>query len=158
MPRYFDVRTTVLLVVGYGILAGRAEFLSDIRALPGMTAESIEADVRALLGQVMSERPSLEAEFELEHWTPPSEIAQEHPIVEALVLAAGDVLGRPVPLGGFPGGTDAAHFERAGIPTVPSFGPGLLTVAHTPNESISVESVVQAAKIYALASLRYLDA
>ena len=56
-----NIGLTASAGLGYGILAGRAEFLSDIRALPGMTAESIEADVRALLGQVMSERPSLEA-------------------------------------------------------------------------------------------------
>ena len=93
-----NIGLTASAGLGYGILAGRAEFLCDVRALPGMTAESIESDVRALLGQVMSERPSLEAEFELEHWTPPCEIAPEHPIVEALVRAAGDVLGRPVPL------------------------------------------------------------
>jgi acetylornithine deacetylase/succinyl-diaminopimelate desuccinylase-like protein len=41
---------------------------------------------------------------------------------------------------------------------VPSFGPGLLTAAHAPNESISLDSLVEAAKIYALAALRYLDA
>jgi acetylornithine deacetylase/succinyl-diaminopimelate desuccinylase-like protein len=153
-----NVGLTATAGCGYGILAGQAEFLSDIRAIPGMTITGIEADVRSLLEAAMSEQAGLDAEFRLEHWTPPSEISADHEIVRALQAAAGDVLGRSVPLGGFPGGTDAPHFESAGIPTVPSFGPGLLTVAHTPNESISVDSLVEAAKIYALASLRYLDA
>jgi len=153
-----NVGLTTSSGLGFGILAGRAEFMSDVRALPGMTIEGIEADVQALLREAMSEQPGLDAELELEHWTPPSQIAPEHPIVQALQGAAADVLGRAVPLGGFPGGTDAPWFHRAGIPTVPSFGPGLLTMAHAPNEAISIESLVQAAKIYALAALRYLDA
>lgn len=152
-----NVGLTASAGIGYGILAGHAEFLSDVRALPGMTIEGIEADVRSLLRRAMSERPGLDAELRLEHWTPPSEIAADHAIVHALQAAAGDILGRAVPLGGFPGGTDAPHFELAGIPTVPSFGPGLLTAAHTPNESIAIESLVEAAKLYALAALEYLN-
>jgi acetylornithine deacetylase len=153
-----NIGLTATAGTGYGILAGEAEFLSDIRAIPGMTITGIEADVRSLLEAAIAEQPGLDAEFRLEHWTPPSEISADHEIVRALQAAAGDVLGRPVPLGGFPGGTDAPHFESAGIPTVPSFGPGLLTVAHTPNESISVDSLLEAAKIFALAALRYLNA
>ena len=37
----------------------------------------------------------------------------------------------------------------AGIPTIPSFGPGILTCAHGPNECVSLKSVDQAARIYA---------
>lgn len=153
-----NVGLTASAGIGFGILAGEAQFMSDVRALPGMTIEGIEADVRALLEQAMAEQPGLDAAFELEHWTPPCEIVPDHPIVAALQDAAADVLGRGVPLGGFPGGTDAPWFDRVGIPTVPSFGPGLLTSAHAPNESVSLDSLAEAAKMYALAALRYLDA
>jgi len=153
-----NIGLTAAAGVGYGILAGHAEFVSEVRTLPGMTAAGVEEDLRRLLAKLVSEQLSLEAELELEFWAPATEISSDHPIVRALRFAAENVLERPVPLGGFPGGTDAPHFDRAGIPTVPSFGPGLLTVAHRPNEAISVESVVEAAKIYALAACRYLDA
>jgi acetylornithine deacetylase len=152
-----NIGLTASAGVGYGILAGRAEFLSEVRTLPGMTAAGVEADVRRLLAQLTSDRPELETELELEFWAPATEIPSDHAVVRALQAAAQDVLKRPIPLRGFPGGTDAPHFDRAGIPTVPSFGPGLLTVAHRPNEAISVESVVEAAKVYALAACRYLD-
>jgi acetylornithine deacetylase len=152
-----NVGLTASAGVGYGILAGHAEFLLEVRTLPGMTAAGVEADARALLARVSAEQPELEADLRLDYWMPASEIPADHAIVSALRAAGEQVLDETVPLGGFPGGTDALHFERAGIPTVPSFGPGLLTVAHAPNESIPVESLVQATKIYALAALRFLD-
>ena len=61
------------------------------------------------------------------------------------------------PLGGLEGGTDAYYLQgQGGIPTVPAFGPGLLPLAHAPNEYVEIESVVQASKIYALAAVDYL--
>jgi len=45
----------------------------------------------------------------------------------------------------------------AGIPTVPSFGAGLISVAHGANEWVGTESIVQAAKIYALAAQELLN-
>jgi acetylornithine deacetylase len=153
-----NVGLTVAGGLGYGILPGEGDFLCDLRALPGMTREGIEADVRAFLERARAADPELDAELEWEHWIPPTEIPSDHPIVDALAHAAEGVLGERPPLSYFPGGTDAPHFQLVGgVPTVPSFGPGLLTVAHAPNESIRVESIVEAAKIYARAARRFLD-
>lgn len=145
--------------VGYGVCPGHAEFLCDVRALPGMSSEEIEADVRAFISAAEESDPALETDFEMLNWTPPSEIDPGHALVAALRSSAEDVLGEAPPLGVFPGGTDAPYFSSlAGIPTVPSFGPGLLTSAHSPNESILIESIVQAARIYARTAVRFLDA
>ena len=133
----FNVGLLVQGGVGYGIYPGHAEFLCDVRAVPGMTAERIEADVRGFIAGVEAENPSLQTEFELLNWTPPAEIDASHAVVGALQAAAASVLGASPPLGVFPGGTDAPYFsEVAGIPTVPSFGPGLLPYAHAPNQAI----------------------
>lgn len=147
--------------VFYGVNPGQAEFATDIRTLPGMSRNGIEASVRAFLARLREEDPRLNVELEWRpppgDWKPAAEIAPEHPVVAALAEAAEQVLGRRPPLGAFPGGTDAPHFQfTAGTPTVPAFGPGLLTVAHGPNERVRLESIVQAAKIYALTARRYL--
>jgi acetylornithine deacetylase/succinyl-diaminopimelate desuccinylase-like protein len=63
-----------------------------------------------------------------------------------------------VPLGVFPGGTDGSRWVAAGIPTIAALGPGLLTLAHRPNEYVEVEEILQASRIYALAALRFLVA
>jgi acetylornithine deacetylase len=44
----------------------------------------------------------------------------------------------------------------AGIPSIAAFGPGFLPRAHSPNECVSVRSIGQAAKMYALAASRFL--
>ena len=41
---------------------------------------------------------------------------------------------------------------------VPSFGPGLLTDAHRPNERITTQAILDATAIYADTARRFLDA
>jgi acetylornithine deacetylase len=144
--------------VGFGIVPGRASFVSDIRVVPGMTRAGVAEDIRRFLDAAAADDPTLAATFEIQIWHQPCEIDADHPVVAALREASADVLGEAPPLGVFPGGTDAPSFQlTAGIPTVPSFGPGLLTAAHRPNEAISVASIEQATAIYANAARRFLD-
>jgi acetylornithine deacetylase len=122
-----------------------------------MTREGIEADLNAFLARAREDEPQLEAELRVDHWLPPCEIADDDPLVAALRAASAETLGAAPPLAGFPGGTDAPYFQLAcGIPTVPSFGPGLLTAAHRPDESLSLASLLEAASIYAGTARRYL--
>ncbi len=144
--------------VFYGVIPGSAEFRSEVRTIPGMTREQTEKDILAYLSALSQAEPALAAEIEVDGWAPATEISAEHPVVEALRAAAQSVLGIRPPVGAFPGGTDATHFQlSAGIPTVAAFGPGFLPRAHGPNECLSVDSIVEAAKIYVLAARRFLE-
>ncbi len=144
--------------VFYGVYPGNAEFACDIRTLPGMSQEQLEADIRGFLDDAMRDDSDLRAELDFEIWVPPTEIAPDNPAVRALQAAAADILDEPPRLDAFPGATDAPHFQlTAGIPTVAAFGPGLLPRAHSPNEHLAVDSIGQASKIYALAAWRYLS-
>jgi acetylornithine deacetylase/succinyl-diaminopimelate desuccinylase family protein len=144
--------------VFYGVYPGNAEFACDIRTLPGMTKEQLEADLLRFLDQAMADAPDLSAELLFEIFVPATEISPEEPAVKALQWAAGVVLEVAPVLDAFPGATDAPHFQLiAGVPTVAAFGPGLLPRAHSPNENMAADGVWKAAKIYALAALRYLE-
>jgi acetylornithine deacetylase len=143
--------------VFYGVYPGEAEFACDIRTLPGMSGEQIEADVEALLERARAEDPELDAELVFEAYIPATEIGPDEPVVRAVQSAAADVLDEQPELAAFPGATDAAYIQgAAGIPSIAAFGPGFLPRAHSPNESVSVRSIGQAARMYALAAGRYL--
>lgn len=149
--------------VGYGVCPGVAEFQADIRTLPGMTQQQLEADIHSFLEEFQRERPHVRVQLDFEPlplgWIAPSEVSPDHPLVIALLRAAEHVLGWQPKLGAFPGGSDAASYHVLGnIPTIPSFGPGWLRLAHGPNECVGVESIVHAAKIYALAAQHFLAA
>lgn len=149
--------------VGYGVYPGLVEFQNDIRVLPGMTRDQLGADIERCLDELRHTDPTLDVTFEFEEppldWFTPTEVSPDHPLVTALLDAADAVIGRRPKLSAFPGGTDAKNFQGlAGIPTIPSFGPGWLTLAHGPNECVGVEAIVQAAKMYALAAGRFLHA
>jgi acetylornithine deacetylase/succinyl-diaminopimelate desuccinylase-like protein len=152
-----NVGVTAQAGVFYGVYPGLAEFRCDIRTLPGMTHEEMERDLRGFLEEAMAEDPELKAELVFEAWVPATEISPRERIVVALSDAAREVLKEEIPLQAFPGATDAAHIQgTAGIPTVPAFGPGLLSRAHAPNERLAVASIPQAAQIYALAAAKFL--
>lgn len=143
--------------VFYGVTPGYAEFGCDIRVLPGVTRQGLESDLQAFLEQLRQHDPSLDVKLEFEEgplgWTEPTEVNPDLPIVRALQSASQVVLGHVPPFSLYPATTDSAHFQtKAGIPTVPSFGPGMISLAHGPNEWVGIESTVQAAKIYALAA------
>lgn len=154
-----NVGVTARAGIFYGVYPGEAELACDIRTLPGMTRESIEADLQAFLDRAAADDPELDAELVIDFFIPATEISPNEPVVHALQDAAARVLDAPPELAAFPGATDAAHLQgTAGIPTVASFGPGFLQRAHSPNESVSVRGILEAARIYALAAHRYLTA
>ncbi len=146
--------------VYFGVVPGLAEFACDLRTLPGMTEAGVRTALERWLDAHRSALPDLEVECTFEpglSWVPPAEVAPEDPLVLAAQAAAHEVLGSAPPLSVFPGGTDAPWFAGVGIPTIPAFGPGILTCCHGPNEYVSIESVRQAARIYARIASRYCD-
>jgi len=144
----------------YGTLSGYAEFVGDIRIHPGMSRSGVAQDLQVFLEQLQQEDPELRVELEIEGGVeerPWNWLQGDEPFVAILQAASERVLGRRPPLGGFPAFTDGYWFHSyAGIPSIPAFGPGLLPLAHTPNEWVSLEAIVQASKIYALAAVEYL--
>jgi acetylornithine deacetylase len=147
--------------VYFGVYPGYAEFSTDIRTVPGMTREQVVRDLEAFLAQCQKDDPDLKVKLRFRQpptdWIAPTEVSRDLPIVKALRAASREVLGFEPPLSIYPAGTDSPKFQlSAGIPMVPAYGAGLISVAHAANEWVGVESIIQACKIYALAAQEVL--
>ena len=163
-PQGPTVNPGVLLSGGvfYGVVPGEAWFGSDIRVLPGMTFEGVKADLEAFLRDLEAEDPELRTGLDFEdpplRWTSAVEIAEDHPLVDACMAAEEAVLGVRPDLIGFAATTDARFFHHdLGIPTISAFGPGMISLAHAPDEYVEVEDLIHAAKIFALAVVGYVN-
>ena len=148
--------------VFFGVYPGYAEFSTDIRTVPGMEREKVGREIRQFLEACQNDDPSLRVDLRFRDepgdWIAPTEVSANLPLVRALQNASEKTLGFHPPLSIYPAGTDSPKFQLiAGIPTVPSFGAGLISVAHGANEWVGTESIVQAAKIYALAAQELLN-
>jgi acetylornithine deacetylase/succinyl-diaminopimelate desuccinylase-like protein len=155
-----NVGVTLSGGVYFGVYPGHAECGVDVRTVPGMAYEELCEAVEEFLERLRREDPELRVAAawvpELT-WFPPSAIEAAHPLVAAAADAARAVLGREVPRGVMPAFTDGTNWSQAGMPSIPAFGPGLLPLAHRPNEYVTVAEIGQAARIYALTALRYLS-
>ena len=153
-----NVGVTAQSGVTYGVYPGKAVLASDIRTIPGMTEEQVKRDIQRFLDDAMKEDPELNATLEWHLMVGATEIDGTNPVVSHLSDAADAVLGRRPRLDAFPGATDAAFIQTAaGIPCIASFGPGMLPHAHSPNESMNETGAAEAAMIYAISALRYLN-
>lgn len=146
---------------GLAFVPGEAWFTVNIRSLPRMTRESVAADIDRAVAAFRAEHPQSRVSWDFVEgnlaWTTPTHISADLPIVRAAAQAMEAVLTKPAPFGCCPGSTDAIWWQgKAGIPTIPAFGPGVLTNCHTPNESLGVEELMQSTEIFALLVIGYL--
>jgi acetylornithine deacetylase/succinyl-diaminopimelate desuccinylase len=126
----------------------------DRRSIPGESYASLCAELHALMRQVEERRPGISCELRrmpggmatLEHL--PAVIDPEHPLTRAASNACLTVTGEAQSDLAFPAWTDAGLLANfASIPCV-ILGPGDLSVAHTPWESVPLAQVTDAVSIY----------
>ena len=143
----------------YGVCPGKAAFGVDVRTVPGMTLGGLQAQVEEFLDRVRADDPDLEVEAEWTDnmaWFPPSSVDSTDPLICAARAAAHDVLDNDLPDGIFPGGTEGSIWATRPFSVLPALGPGRISDAHRPNESVGVDEVIAASRIYALTAFEFL--
>lgn len=84
----------------------------------------------------------------------PSKTPDDAPVIGALGGAIASVLGRDATLVASPGTYDQKHVARiAGVDNCVAYGPGILELAHQPDEWCGVDDLVNATRVLALAIL-----
>jgi acetylornithine deacetylase/succinyl-diaminopimelate desuccinylase-like protein len=146
--------------VGFGVNPGLAEFWTDVRLTPGMDQIVFDQEVRQALAEAAAEITGIRYELEYREplvWLEATEVATDSRLTLTCQDAFRRVTGRGITPAAFAGASDAYPFQFiGGIPTIASFGPGLLTPAHGPNEWISLASLYDAVRIYAELAIDYL--
>jgi succinyl-diaminopimelate desuccinylase len=85
--------------------------------------------------------------------------APESQLVKIMCDAVKQTIGREPPLIASPGTYDQKHFARiAGIEQCIAYGPGILKLAHQPDEYCEIEHLVSACKAMAVGAFRLLGA
>ena len=136
------------------IVPDSCEITIDRRLLPGETWNEVEKEFREELEKLACEDPNFRYELKLYHVHNAAETPSTHPFVRLAKNAVKDVLGRESTVEGFVATTEMSHLVEAGIPSI-ILGCGDLKVAHTINEYVPVQQIVDATKIYTLTILRY---
>lgn len=81
----------------------------------------------------------------------------EAPVVRAVSAAIEEVLGRPARQVVSPGTYDQKHIVRVGqLEDCIAYGPGILDLAHQPDEYVGIDDMVASAKVMAAATLALL--
>jgi succinyl-diaminopimelate desuccinylase len=116
--------------------------------------DAAKAEIVDLLDGLALEIPHFRYELRDLMVVHPTRTPDGSPVVSALDRALHRVLGRSGGLVASPGTYDQKHVARiAGVPHCVAYGPGILDLAHQPDEYCGIDDLVNATKVIALALL-----
>ncbi len=139
------------------IVPDRCEIEVDRRMLPGEKKGEVIEKMKETLDSLRSRDPFFQYRMEEIDFAEPSEVNPEEEIVKIAVDAIQDVMGKKPSLRAFSGFTDSRFYiNQCHIPTL-IFGPGEVDQSHTTDESVEVEALVKAARIYGLILANHLS-
>jgi succinyl-diaminopimelate desuccinylase len=138
------------------VIPAVAQATLDIRLTPGPDEAAIAAEVDRAC-RAAERVVGVTAEWQpVNGYRLATTVDRTEPIARAVARAVRQVTGRPPRYGGVPGSTDGTILRTVlGIPIV-TFGPGDRLIPHQVDERVSVAELVEAARAYAVAALRYL--
>jgi succinyl-diaminopimelate desuccinylase len=126
----------------------------DRRFLPEEGFAATRAEIEDLLARAARNAPALRCDLRDLMVVPPVRTPDGSPVVLALERAVQAILGRPAVQVASPGTYDHKHVERiGGIRHCVAYGPGILDLAHQPDEWCAIDDIVNATKVLALAIL-----
>ena len=133
------------------VVADRCTIVIDRRFLIEESLTDVKDEVRSLMERVRAERPGFDYEIRDLHEVIPSMTAKEAPVVRSTAAAIEKVLGARADYVVSPGTYDQKHIDRIGrLKNCIAYGPGVLDLAHQPDEWIGIDDMVDSAGVMAL--------
>ena len=129
----------------------RCRIVIDRRFLVEEQLSEVKAEVAALMERVRAERPGLSYEIRDLFEVIPSMTDRDAPVVRTTAAAIERVLGIEAGYVVSPGTYDQKHIDRIGrLKNCIAYGPGVLDLAHQPDEWIGVGDMLDSARVMAL--------
>lgn len=129
----------------------------DVRTVPGQDHKSLRRRMEEIVDDLGKEDPHFKASIEVIEDRPWTETDKENGLVVSVADAYRAVTGREPVFNGVPGATDGTFLHMAGVPIVTT-GAGDRHIPHQVDEYVEIEELIETAKIYCLAALRFLQA
>ncbi len=143
------------------VVPDSCRMILDRRFLIEEDLAEVKAEMRGLLDGLAARREGFRYSLTDMHEVIPSMTAADAPVVRAVSAAVERVLGRAAEHVVSPGTYDQKHIDRIGrLKNCIAYGPGILDLAHQPDEWVGVDDMVDAATVmgHSLAALLGTDA
>jgi succinyl-diaminopimelate desuccinylase len=132
-------------------VADRCRIVIDRRFLIEEDLGAVKEEVRGMLEGIRARRPKFSYEIRDLHEVIPTMTDREAPVVRTVAGAIGKVLGKAPDYVVSPGTYDQKHIDRIGrLKNCIAYGPGVLDLAHQPDEWVGIDDMADAAKVMAL--------
>jgi succinyl-diaminopimelate desuccinylase len=132
-------------------VADRCRIIIDRRFLIEEDLDEVKAEISALMERVRAKRPDFTYEIRDLFEVIPSMTDEEAPVVTSTAAAIERVLGRMPDYVVSPGTYDQKHIDRIGrLKNCIAYGPGILDLAHQPDEWVGVDDMIDSAGVMAL--------
>lgn len=129
----------------------------DRRFLIEEDLAQVKGEVQAILDRLAHDRPGFRYRMRDLMEVHPVLADRDLPVPSAVGQAIRAVLGREPAYICSPGTYDQKHIARIGhLHDCVAYGPGILDLAHQPDEFVAIDDLVASAKVMALATLRLL--
>ncbi|WP_187429583.1 acetylornithine deacetylase/succinyl-diaminopimelate desuccinylase family protein [Roseobacter fucihabitans] len=120
----------------------------DRRFLVEEPLDQVRDEVTALLEGLKSSRADFDYELTEINAVLPSMTDRNAPVVQTVARAIRDVMGKEAQYVASPGTYDQKHIDRIGkLKNCIAYGPGILELAHKPDEYIGIDDMLDSAKV-----------
>jgi len=132
-------------------VADRCRIIIDRRFLIEEDLTEVKAEVARMLESIKASRPSFDYDIRDLFEVIPSMTDEDAPVVRTVQAAIEKVLHKQAEFVVSPGTYDQKHIDRIGkLKNCIAYGPGILDLAHQPDEWVGVQDMLDSAKVMAL--------
>ncbi|MEO1551931.1 MAG: M20/M25/M40 family metallo-hydrolase, partial [Pseudomonadota bacterium] len=130
------------------VVPDSARMIIDRRFLIEEDLDEVKDEFVHMLERVRRRRPGFDYELRDLHEVIPTMTERDAPVVQAVARGIGAVLGKDPDYVVSPGTYDQKHIDRIGrMKNCIAYGPGILDLAHQPDEWVGIGDMVQAAQV-----------